>query len=198
MPPKPATTTSKELLDKLDSFPWDTWNAELKSGFKPLYVAGVKVGAQVADGVGDVVGGFDDTDPFISDFINDYVGERIVQLTGTTKDRVISLIRGVLDKQELESPISLGKLIFDVVSEQFDGYKRWRANTIARTEAGFATNHGTVLATKQAGFDSVDVTDGDSDEECEAANGAVWSIEEALTNALEHPNCVRAFAPHVE
>src|SRR5205807_235127 len=87
--------------------------------------------------------------------------------------------------------------IFDAVGEKFDTYEEYRATRIARTETGIAFNHGTALAAAQNEFD-LDVIDGDDDDECAAANGAVWSPEEALADPLEHPNCVRDFAPHVE
>jgi hypothetical protein len=53
-----------------------------------------------------------------------------------------------------------------------------------------------VLVAEANGFDHVLVSDGeDFDEPCQAANGAVWTLEEARDNSIEHPNCRRAFVP---
>jgi hypothetical protein len=47
------------------------------------------------------------------------------------------------------------------------------------------------------GVKEVEVLDGDDDEECASANGQIWTLEEASDNPLGHPNCTRAFAPHL-
>ncbi|MBU7015544.1 MAG: hypothetical protein HXS43_12030, partial [Theionarchaea archaeon] len=44
----------------------------------------------------------------------------------------------------------------------------------------------------------VRVLDGDGCEECIEANGQIWTIEEAMANPLQHPNCLRDFEPHFE
>ena len=56
-------------------------------------------------------------------------------------------------------------------------------------------NHGTVVASRQAGVTHVEVSDGDDDEACAHANGQVWTLEEALANPVAHPNCTRSFSP---
>lgn len=73
-----------------------------------------------------------------------------------------------------------------------------RALTIARTETGTAYNLGAVTAYRKGGVSRVTVLDGDDDEPCASANGAIWTLEEAEANPLGHPNCSRAFAPIVE
>lgn len=190
-------TQPKDLRKRAESFPWDEWDEKLRDMYEPLYREAAQLGAEVS--LSGLEAELDESDPFVSKFMTSYIGERITQLQGTTKDRVIDLIRDALDDgDETETPQKLGKAILDTVSETFSGYERWRADRIGRTETGFGFNQGTVLAADQEGFEQVDVTDGDSDPECEEANGAVWSIDDALANPLEHPNCVRAFAPHVD
>lgn len=184
--------TPGDLRKKVESFPWDKWAKDLKKTFEPLYEQGADIGAQVIVGEG-----LDTADPFVDRFMTEYVGERIVQLQETTKARVSNLIRRELEKGSARTTTDLGSKILSEVSKQFEGYKAWRANTIARTETGFAYNHGAVLGSEQSGFDKVDVSDGDSDGECRAANGQVWSTTKALANPLAHPNCVRSFSPHV-
>jgi len=73
-----------------------------------------------------------------------------------------------------------------------------RARTIARTETGAAYNLGSLTGYQEAGVKKVEVFDGDDDEPCKSANGAIWTIEEARANPLGHPNCQRAFAAVVE
>ena len=60
-------------------------------------------------------------------------------------------------------------------------------------------NDASVTLYGQAGVSFVDVEDGvDHDEACAAADGQRWSLDEALANEKEHPNCVRVFVPVFE
>lgn len=189
--------TAAELEALVEAFPWDEWSrAHLEPGFRQIYRDLVEsVGKGSTKQLGTA---WQRKDPFTSQFMTDYVGERITQLQGTSKDRVIALVRRTLEEAKGLTPVELGKVIHEAVSDQFEEYGRWRANTVARTETAIATNHGTVLGVKQAGVAKVDVFDGTDDEECRAANGQVWTVEQALENPLGHPNCVRAFGPHVD
>src|SRR5262245_21152958 len=73
-----------------------------------------------------------------------------------------------------------------------------RARMVARTELGYATQYAAVDSYRASGLVThVDVLDGDQDGPCAAANGARWTLEHARAHPLEHPNCVRAFAPVV-
>jgi HK97 family phage portal protein len=59
-----------------------------------------------------------------------------------------------------------------------------------------ARNDASVLAYRAGGVASVEVEDGiDHDEACIAADGQRWTLEEAMLNDKEHPNCVRVFVP---
>ena len=82
----------------------------------------------------------------------------------------------------------------DIVDETYKG----RARTIARTELGDAQNSATVSRYKEAGVKLVEILDGgntDDDEECQIANGQIWTVDYFNANRLEHPNCTRAAAP---
>ena len=82
----------------------------------------------------------------------------------------------------------------DIVDETYKG----RARTIARTELGEAQNSATVSRYKDAGVKLVEILDGgntDDDEECQIANGQIWTVDYFNANRLEHPNCTRAAAP---
>ena len=81
-----------------------------------------------------------------------------------------------------------------IVDETYKG----RARTIARTELGEAQNSATVSRYKEAGVKLVEILDGgstDDDEECQIANGQIWTVDYFNSNRLEHPNCTRAAAP---
>lgn len=189
-------TTAAALLAAVQSFPWAQWSKDrLGPGYTAVYrdlvVKSGKAQAAALDR------DWNPNDPFVSRFMTDYVGERIVSLEQTSRDNVTKLIRRLLDESPGLNSTELGKLVFDTVTDQFNDYARWRANTIARTETAIAVNHGTVLGISQAGGEYVDVFDGDDDEVCAAANGATWTIDDALANPTGHPNCVRAFAPHI-
>ncbi len=185
------------LLAALEAFPWAEWSAKhLLPGFQAVYRDLV---IKTAQGTVRQQGGtWNPTDPMLSSWMTGYVGSRITQLTGTTKLRVINLIRQTLAGGQPMTTLELAKLVFDTVLALFSDYSRWRANTIARTETAFALNHGTLLGYHQVGVTHVDVFDGeDDDEPCRLANGATWTIAYALEHAIEHPNCVRTFAAHV-
>ncbi|MDP9351796.1 MAG: phage portal protein [Chloroflexota bacterium] len=90
--------------------------------------------------------------------------------------------------------------------EQFTGLtKLWadftpyRSQMIARTELAAAYNLIGNHQYEQVGVTHVEVLDGDDGDEwacdCAEINGQVWTLEEANERALEHPQCVRAFAP---
>jgi len=71
-----------------------------------------------------------------------------------------------------------------------------RADTIARTELGMAYNRGNIAAWRQQGVSYVQVFDGEEfDQACRDADGSIWTMDQAEADPLEHPRCVRAFAP---
>jgi hypothetical protein len=120
-----------------------------------------------------------------------------VQLDAFTKQNVSAMLVRTLDEHGGGlSPLELSKLVRTETRKHVQGYQMWRANRIARTESAFVFNHGNTLGWKQAGGTTMNVTDGDRDADCSAANGAVWTIAECLDNPLGHPNCTRAFTPN--
>ena len=77
-----------------------------------------------------------------------------------------------------------------------------RARIIARTETKFAQNQSMIEFAKASGAERAMIFDarlGETDEECEALNGRVVSLEEAETLiGDEHPNGTRSFTPWYE
>lgn len=114
---------------------------------------------------------------------------RASQIDSTTADAV----RKAVDASNAagKTPAQLGDRI-----RALDVFRGNRAVTIGRTESAMAYNTGTTLAYRQSGMvNAVQVSDGDSDAECADADGAIWSLDDAAANPLQHPRCVRSFSP---
>jgi hypothetical protein len=196
----PTTANPAAMLKKLESFPWKEWDKSLNDALFPVYSELVLTeGKAVIKTLTDAsIYGFieqHEADPLLSKFMTGYVGERVVQLNGTTKEGVRDTIRNVFD-----SGAEIGTLnnqVRDQVRGKFAGYEQWRANRIARSETAIAFNHANVLGFHKMGVKQVEVADGTGDEICAAANGKVWTTQESLANPIAHPNCTRSFIPIV-
>lgn len=189
-------TSAKELRALVKSFPWKDWEKKLEPGFTQVYrdvVSATGADAALGQGVS-----FDVDDPFLQEHMTAYVGERITQMSRSTQKDVARVVRQALAQGADLATADLKDKILAAARAQYDDYEAYRALRIARTESAIAYNHGGVLGGSQAGFDTFDVVDGTDDEECAAANGAVWSTTKCLNNPIAHPNCQRAFFPHVD
>ncbi len=186
--------TDEQIQSLVDALPWHEWSVKkFGPGYSVLYRdLVVKTGKATAKALETA---WKQADPFTSKFMTTYVGDRITQIEGTSKDLVVKTVRRILDEAEGLPAPEIGSLIRESVADQFDEFAKYRADRIARTETAIAFNHGTVLGVSQAGGDYVDVFDGEDDEECAAANGQTWTIDQALADPVAHPNCVRAFSP---
>lgn len=193
----PVPITAAELRQMADSFPWDEYSETLADG---LHKAERDIlNAAGADAARRAGGMWKNDNPFAVDFMTSYVGERITSLDDASRDAVVSLLRGVYDDAaENVSVAELSSRVFNAVKDQYENYEGYRANRIARSETAIVSNHGKVLGYSGAGVEDVEVLDGSEfDEECAQANGQTWSLDEALSNPIEHPNCERDFAPVV-
>lgn len=110
-------------------------------------------------------------------------------LQGTTVDDVTRAITEGLAKGEDYSVLQ------DDLAALFDGYEEWRVDRIARTEVTRAYNTGSIGQYRDGGVSQVFVTDGDGDEPCAIADGAIWTLEQAESDPMAHPNCTRSFDP---
>lgn len=81
------------------------------------------------------------------------------------------------------------------LDELFDGYQDWRLDRISRTEITSAYNLGAIGQYRDVGVQVVRVSDGDKDAPCAAANGALWTLEQAESDPLAHPSCTRTWIP---
>lgn len=79
--------------------------------------------------------------------------------------------------------------------------RRWKISTYAemvvRTKSAHAYNTGTILRTEETGTRAMRIVDGERSghAECLAYNRRICSTGWALDHPIEHPNCVRGFAP---
>jgi hypothetical protein len=118
-------------------------------------------------------------------------GHNIVGITETTQ-RAIA--------HTLQEGQALGEGVDELLVriQRLGAFSEGRARTIARSELGTATNAAS-LASFEAStvVHSVIVHDGtDHDSPCKDINGKTFSLEDARgLPAIEHPNCVRAYAP---
>ncbi|MFI5270020.1 MAG: phage minor head protein, partial [Chloroflexota bacterium] len=134
---------------------------------------------------------FDVSNPKVKDTLAKLT-TRVKDIDDTTRDAIRAAVNTANDEgwsiQQLAASI-----------KEDPTFNTARATTIARTESATAYNTGSVLAYRESGVVSqVQVMDGDDDEDCAAANGATWDLDEAEANPTEHPNCTRAFSPIVD
>lgn len=124
------------------------------------------------------------------------IASKVTRINGTTRAAL-----GEVLTVAAERGYSVRQIAQGVPKENFPGVQGIfgasdaRAETIARTESAFIFNGATTAAYREAGLSEVYVLDGETDEECAAANGSTWSMEQAEVEPVAHPNCVRSFAP---
>lgn len=124
----------------------------------------------------------------VTQVILDEVGRRVTNINDTTRDAIRAVI-----EQGIEDELTADELA-DAVSEA-TAFDEARAELIARTESGYVYNRAAVESYRSYDVGQVSVIDGDGDDICAAANGAVWTLEEAEADPLGHPNCTRDFLP---
>ena len=112
-----------------------------------------------------------------------------VGIQNTTVDDVRGVLTGAL-RDGVDNATIRARL--DVL---FDGYQEWRLDRISRTEVTSAYNLGAIGQYREAGIQTVLVSDGDKDEPCATANGAIWTLDQAESNPISHPNCTRTWVP---
>ena len=118
-------------------------------------------------------------------------GANIVGITDTTREAVReALIEGQMAGEGI--PQLSARL------RELPAFNRARAITVSRTELGHSQNTAALASYRASGVVvGVRVHDGDYDALCAAMNGRVFALgHEPAT--LQHPRCLRAFAPIVD
>lgn len=156
---------------------WETWNTQL-----------------------DVDLAFDRSDPAVVKALAQS-GARVKDILDYTRDALKQVLQtGAAEGWSIEQLVSgVGENagIRDVVAETYRG----RARTIARSETAMAQQACTVARYRAAGVAKVRVLDNgfdDSDPKCTELNGTIQTLAWAEANPIQHPNCVRSFAPAFE
>lgn len=129
-----------------------------------------------------------------SDQVIARVGSYLHSLASTVTNTTNDGVKGVITDW-LESETATTSDLQDSLSALFDGYSDYRVDMIARTETVTAYNLGAVDQYRDAGIELVEVSDGDGDDECAAADGATWTLDEAEADPISHPNCTRTWVP---
>lgn len=167
---------------------WGVWN--------------VSLGVEVA---------FDLENPLVTALLKE-AGERVAGITDVTREALREVLQygaeqgWSVDELVEGMPEDGIRGIRDVVEETYRG----RSRAIARSELGWAQNTATVNRYEDAGVRQVLVLDDgfdNSDENCVYIAGQVRSLAwtqsdhpgegpSGIKNPLQHPNCVRCFAPY--
>jgi osmotically-inducible protein OsmY len=143
--------------------------------------------AKVADGAYDL------SNTRAAAYARARAAELVAGVDGVTHDQVTTMLRDLLGTGLEDASVSQAD-IAAAIEDLFAGMTGERAGTIARTELGFAGNRGTIGAGRDTGAIAARVSDGtESDQECQDADGQLWTLDQADENALEHPNCGRSF-----
>ena len=124
----------------------------------------------------------------ILEFVRSRVGERIAAINNTTREKVQAAVAEGIERGM--GPRELGDLL-----QQSAAFDEYRAEMIARTETAYAYNDSAIQSYRALEVDRVQVIDGDTDDQCAPVNGATWTMDEALSNPIGHPNCTRDFIP---
>lgn len=191
----------KSLLLRFD---WSQWDDQLHAAVLPQIIAAHAQGAE--EGMA-ALGAAADREAVSADAIKyaeargaELVGKRRLA-DGTLVDNpngkyVISNATREMIRDHVVSGLKAGNSPYEIEKsiQKHYAFSDARAETIARTETGFAYNRGQVGGYRAAGCPMVEVIDGDYDDECAQADGQVWTLERAEDEPLEHPNCTRTFA----
>jgi hypothetical protein len=189
-----ALMTKAAALEAVDAFDWAGWQKQFKAMYAPLFTAIVRQHARAAVATTQKDDEPDPAEtPTAKRFLEKYIATRITQIDETTREWVKQTITSALDQNEAPSVQQLATAIGTSRAFTAD-----RALMIARTETAIGVNHGQLIGYAAAGFDKVEVSDGDGDDECAAADGQIWTIDEAMANPIAHPNCTRSFSPVAE
>lgn len=184
--------TKADLQHIISALPWKEWTiAHTEEMADDSSTIVDDAGSAAAD---EISGSWSNADPFVSKHVSGYVGDEITGVDEYTRERIVDVLFEALDGDGLPSMTELASMMKDALDGSYV-LSPARALTIARTETATLLNIGQLAAYHQNGIDFVEVSDGDGDEDCAAADGAIWTLEEALDNPLEHPNCTRSFSP---
>lgn len=132
-------------------------------------------------------------DPFsdaVTSSVTSSVGSRVVGITQTTQDAIAEAIAA--GYEDGLSPAEIADLI-----ESLPAFDEARAELVARTETMLAYNEAALRSYGEFGVRMVQAIDGDTDAECAARNGNVYTLDDAQ-GITDHPNGTLDWAPVLE
>lgn len=178
-------TTTEGVLGSVD---WKGHRKALADAVTPQYLDLLELGWDQ-----ELAGDFALTNPHVKDAVK-LLGKRIVGISETTREDMKGVLERTLGADKIPSTAEIARQLreYGVTSSVS------RSQMIARTESAVGLNHGAIASYREAGVERVQVLDGDGDEECAAADGQTWTLDEAMDNPTAHPNCTRAFSPIVD
>lgn len=194
---------TKVVLPSADSLFEPEDSAELKDLLRSFYLQVIQ---ESWDTWGLVAGGlytpFDPEDPTVTKALES-AGQRVRMID----EKTLAALNAVL-KHGSENGWGIDHLVRGDAENNIPGLKdvieetyKNRARAIARTELGTAQNVAAVTRYAVAGVGFVRVLDDgfdNSDPCCKQLNGAVVPLDWAADHPLQHPNCVRAYAPEFD
>ena len=170
---------------------WEGFGDEAEALLRRYYPQLLELAyADAGDLLGDSSIRWDISNPRVKDVIEG-LAKKIKDVAETTREDVRRWV-----EVGTEEGLSVQKIAEQIRSNAAN-IAPSRALTIARTESAVAYSSGAILAYGDAGVSKVEVLDGDDDEACAAANGQIWTLDEAMAEPIAHPNCTRAFAPYL-
>jgi HK97 family phage portal protein len=130
---------------------------------------------------------FELDDPATREFLR-VAGENIVGITDHTREAVrAALLEGQAAGEGIEP---LARRL-----RELPAFDAPRGRVVARTELGTSQNAAAIASYRASEIVvGVRVHDGDFDAACAAMNGRTFPLDQ-VPPALQHPNCVRSFAP---
>lgn len=181
-------------MSELGRFPWDEDLVVLSDAteelLKRLWALGFREAA-----FGLLESNFDVPFSAAADYAATRAGWLVTESDGITRERIQAVIAQTLGPTFSDASVSTVNLAA-ALEAVFVDMSGWRAQMIARTETAYAAAAGQVNAFRAGDVAEVLISDGtDSDEECAAADGETWTVDEYEANPLEHPNCGRSAEP---
>lgn len=125
----------------------------------------------------------------LTTYIRTRVGERITQISETTRDDIARLVESGITSGL--SPTELAGTIREATA-----FNDSRAEMISRTETMNAYNEAALRTYNELGAERVQAIDGDQDEACAERNGREFSVDEAYS-ITDHPNGTLDWIPIV-
>ena len=191
----PTGLLSRKDLTPESLFPSEQENELLDSMYAPAVDEFGQKAISVPAGIVGTDAEWSEENPYVQRQ-RESIASKVTRINGTTRNAL-----GEVLTVAAERGYSVRQIAQGVPKENFPGVQGVfaaddaRAETIARTESAFIFNAATTAAYRNAGLSQVYVLDGETDDECAAANGSTWDMAQAEMEPLAHPNCVRSFAP---